>query len=82
MCLILSAQEEDSPFPKTSAVRGSDPLRCQESSSASGADQSQDVSAVTQTAWARTMTDTFSQRKGDREGDGTEYREKDFHKVM
>lgn len=27
------------------------------------------------------MTDAFSQRKGDREGHSTEYREKDNHKI-
>lgn len=39
-----------------------------------------DLSAVAQTV--RTMPDTSSPRKGDREGDSTEYREKHYHKVM
>lgn len=39
------------------------------------------ISAVTQTAWVRMMTDTFLQRKGDREGDGMEHKENDYHTV-
>lgn len=37
---------------------------------------------VTQTAPVRMMTETFLQRKEDREGGGREYERKDYHKAM